>query len=391
METIRIGVFGLGHYGLARLRLLQRVKGYRITAIGDPIPGTHERALAELEDHDGLLTYSRYEDLLADPNVDAVSLVMRCKEQGAMAAKAMEAGKHVCAAVPAAHTMEDCWRIVTAQEKSRLVYLLAEQHRYAGFIEAWCDLVKRGQLGRVAYCEGEYIGYKGRHRYYQDWETGEFVYPEDVANHRDVRRNWIHLMENIHYLPHNLSPILKVLDDRVVEVTGMGTNAPSYTHPEFDKQDIQAALMKTAKGTLMRMVCSFTLPTPSQTEDITYRIIGTRGSVESARSRNERPKLWFADSQMHDRANVDWRFQRTDASQEALASGHRSMDYYVQTAFRDAVLGVKPLEFDVYRAVDTAAPAILAANSIREGSTLMEVPDFRPNALRPAGQMPETI
>jgi hypothetical protein len=32
---------------------------------------------------------------------------------------------------------------------------------------------------------------------------------------------------------------------------------------------------------------------------------------------------------------------------------------------------------DVYRAVETAAPAILAAKSAREGGILIEVPDFR--------------
>ena len=94
---------------------------------------------------------------------------------------------------------------------------------------------------------------------------------------------------------------------------------------------------------------------------------------------------------MHDMADVDWRFERTDAPPEAMESGHRNMDYYVQAAFRDAVLGVTPLEFDVYRAVDTAAPAILAATSIARGGAPMKVPDFRPSASRPAGQMPETI
>ena len=87
-------------------------------------------------------------------------------------------------------------------------------------------------------------------------------------------------------------------------------------------------------------------------------------------------------------AEVDWRYERTDAPAEARSSGHGDADYYVHVEFRDAVLGVRPLEFDVYRAIETAAPAILAADSIDQGTRLMQVPEFRPSETRAAGLAP---
>ena len=86
---------------------------------------------------------------------------------------------------------------------------------------------------------------------------------------------------------------------------------------------------------------------------------------------------------MHGFAEVDWRYEREDAATGARGSGHGDADYYVHTAFRDAVLGVRPLEFDVYQALDTAAPAILAADSIARGTQLLQVPDFRPVPVGP--------
>ena len=80
-------------------------------------------------------------------------------------------GKHVNMEVPAAHTMEDCWRIVTAAERTGRVYQLAEQTRYWGFVDAWRDLVAEGRLGRVTYCEGQYIGYYGTRQFFQDYKT----------------------------------------------------------------------------------------------------------------------------------------------------------------------------------------------------------------------------
>ena len=58
-------------------------------------------------------------------------------------------------------------------------------------------------------------------------------------------------------------------------------------------------------------------------------------------------------------------------------------------AFRDALLHGKDTGFDVYHAVETAAPAILAADSIDQGSQPLRVPDFRPGPHRPAGQAPK--
>jgi predicted dehydrogenase len=386
VEQIRIAVVGLGHRGLGWFRLLDQVPGYRITALCDPIVALHERALARLKQPDEMKTYRRYEDVLADRGVDAVALTLRCREQGALAAQALEAGKHVNAEVPAAHTIEDCWRIVTAVERSGLVYQLAEQTRYWGFVEAWRSLVADGRLGQITLCEGQYFHYMPD-RQFQDPTTGMFYLPHEAASHPEAKPTWMSAMPPIHYLPHELSPMLKVLDDRVVEVTAMSTRSPSYAHPEIAQPDMQIALMRTEKDAILRMGASFAQPHSHQNYHW-YHVLGTRGKVEWKRAEHDSPKLWLADFHMHDLADVDWRYARTDAPPEARGSGHGDADYYVHAAFRDAVLGVRSLEFDVYRAMETAAPAILAAESIAQGSTLLGVPDFRPSAARPAGQMP---
>ncbi|MYG23226.1 MAG: Gfo/Idh/MocA family oxidoreductase [Gemmatimonadetes bacterium] len=388
MNEIRIGIAGLGHRSRHWINTLLKIPGYRITALYDWIEPLHDRALSLIEYRNDVRVFRDYEDFLAYEGMDAVGRVVRRKDQGAMAAQALEAGKHVNMEVPAAHTMEDCWRIVTAAEHTGRVYQLAEQTRYWGFVEAWRDMVAEGRLGRVTYCEGQYIGYYGTRQFFQDYKTGQQYSVEELSAHPDAEPTWLHVMPPIHYLPHELSPMLKVLDDRVVEVTAMSTASPSYSHPEIDQPDIQVALMKTEKDRLLRMVTGFTQKIPSRRGHHWYQIIGTRGCVEWKRSEKGRSLMWLADSQMHDLAEVDWKFERTDAPAEAQGSGHGDADYYVHTAFWNAVVGNKPLEFDVYRAMETAAPAVLAAESIARGTELMKVPDFRPNETRPSGQMP---
>ncbi len=388
MDEVRIGIAGLGRRALGWIRLLQKIPGYRITAVYDWIEPLQERALAEIPYRSEVKVFSKYEDFLAYSGMDAVGLCVRQKEQGQMAVAALEAGKHVNSEVPAAYRMEECWQIVTLVERTGLVYSLAEQTRYWGFVDGWKRLVDEGRLGKVTYAEGQYVHYAGPGRWFQDYRTGQHRAIEELPDHPEAEPTFLNVRPPIFSASYDLSILLKVLDDRVKEVTAMSTRRPSYTSPKIAAPDVQVALMKTEKDTVIRMLNSFNLPRPHG-DYHWWQMIGTKGSLEWRRSLRDKPKVWFADTQMWDWAEADWRYERTDAPPEVRGSGHGDADYYVHAHFRDAVLKGAPLAFDVYRAMDTMAPAVLAVDSIEEGGRVMQVPDFRPSASRPAGQMPK--
>ena len=102
----------------------------------------------------------------------------------------------------------------------------------------------------------------------------------------------------------------------------------------------------------------------------------------------EKPKLWVDGWQLQQPIELTCDMFPTDAPPEAEGSGHGGLDYFVFAQFADAVLRGVPPELDVYRSVETAAPAILAAQSIAEDNRTLDVPDFRPNAQRQPGEMP---
>jgi predicted dehydrogenase len=388
MDEIRIGLAGLGHRGLHWLRTLDRMDGYRVTAICDWIEPLHATARDAMQDASDVTSFADYDEMIQSDVIDAVALCVRRLDQGALAAKTLRAGKHVSAEVPAAHTIDDCWDIVTAVEQTGNIYQLSEQTRYWGFIDDWRRLVSSGELGRITYCEGQYIGYYGTSQFFQDFKNrGDQYAIEELDDHPEAEPTVLHAMPPIHYLPHELSPMLKVLDDRVVRVVGMGTRSPSYSHPEIAQPDIQVALMKTAKDTVLRMAVGFTQPGPHD-DHHWYNLLGTRGRAEWRRSPNDQGKLWSLDRDSDQMVNMDWSMARRDAPEEAAGSGHGDADYYVHATFRDALLHGKALPFDVYAAMDTAAPAILAADSIDGDSVPFDVPDFRPGPQRQPGCRP---
>ncbi|WP_161606177.1 Gfo/Idh/MocA family protein [Microlunatus speluncae] len=370
---IPIAVVGLGPRALGTwIPSLLRIPGYRVVSVCDRIGPLVDRAVAAIPYP--VRTATDYAEVLADPGVEAVALVVRSPEQGAMAAAALEAGKHVHAEVPAAHTIEDCWRIVRAAAASDRVYALAEQTRYWGFVEEWRKLVAAGELGHPTLCEGQYFHHLPGDKLV-DPATGEFYGPDNAPP--QAVPTWQQRMPPIHYLPHELSPMLKVLDDRVTEVVAMSTRPTSYAHPTLDQPDMQVALMKTEKDTILRMAASFAQPHPHG-EWHWYHLSGTGGRLEWRRAAQDQPKLWLSSDPDAGLRDMDWGYERADAPNEAVGSGHGDADYYVHASFRDAVRGVSDPELSVYQAMETAAPAILAAESIKLGGQPQLVPDFRP-------------
>jgi hypothetical protein len=100
--------------------------------------------------------------------------------------------------------------------------------------------------------------------------------------------------------------------------------------------------------------------------------------------------MWLADHQMGDWAAMPWSTDIIDASAEAKASGHGGADYYAVVTWLNAIRDNTTPPLDVYKSIETAAPAAAAIESIKRGTQLVKVPDFRPNAQRAKGAEPAT-
>src|SRR5688572_19269915 len=78
----------------------------------------------------GLALYGRYEDLLEADACDAVFLATPIQAHVSQALAALDAGKHVLVEVPAATTVEDCWRLIEAVERAGTTFMMAENYCY---------------------------------------------------------------------------------------------------------------------------------------------------------------------------------------------------------------------------------------------------------------------
>jgi predicted dehydrogenase len=100
--------------------------------------------------------YSDYNELLKDPNVDAVHINSPIPDHAPQALAALKAGKHVACTVPMGISVEECQQLVEAQKASGKVYMMMETVVYAREYLFAKELYDRGVIGKIQFLRGSH-------------------------------------------------------------------------------------------------------------------------------------------------------------------------------------------------------------------------------------------
>lgn len=381
MKQVRLGLVGCGGRGIGVTKLFKKHPDCEITTVMDRFTACAQRAAAELGLPESNI-YTDFDEMLRDAPLDALFIGSDPTVQVELACRAMEAGIHACTEVPAAFSLDECWALVRTVEKTGCKYQLMEQTRYWGFVDVWKQMYDRGEFGHICLAQGEYVHYSRDWGYWTDTETGEILNGFEPPKDRNVEPHWRFrvLGDPIYYLPHTLSPLLKVLDDRVVKVSCLGTRKHSYTYPDeiLPWRDIEYALMHTAKDTVLLAGAGFSLPHGLRDEQTVchwYEVRGTNASVTSPRYIGDGYHIWRQGMRSYE--DIDLSTFALGADEAQRESGHGGADFKPADTFIRSILDDTQPPMDVYLSVETAAPAIVAAESARQGGALLDVPDFR--------------
>ena len=121
MERLRIGVIGLGWFGEIHCETIVGVPSLELAALCTRTP---ERLAAMSAKFGVAKTYRDYRDLLADPDIDAVSIVTMWDQHTEPALAALAAGKHVFLEKPIALTPEDADAIIRGANESGRLFMV---------------------------------------------------------------------------------------------------------------------------------------------------------------------------------------------------------------------------------------------------------------------------
>ena len=151
-RPIRVAIIGLG-FGAEFIPIYQNYPGVEMYAICR----RSRRGLDECGDRYGIATrYTEFEDVLGDPNVDAVHINSPIPDHGPQSIAALKAGKHVACTVPMATGIDDCRAIVEAQRASGKIYMMMETVVYSREYLFAKELYDKGELGRIQFLRGSH-------------------------------------------------------------------------------------------------------------------------------------------------------------------------------------------------------------------------------------------
>ena len=110
--------------------------------------GARDKTLNDCGEKWGIKSrYTDFQQLLQDPNIDAVHINSPIPDHAAQSIAALKAGKHVACTVPMGTTIEECRQIVEAQRQSGKVYMMMETVVYSREYLFVKELYDKGELG----------------------------------------------------------------------------------------------------------------------------------------------------------------------------------------------------------------------------------------------------
>jgi predicted dehydrogenase len=312
---VRWGVLGVAKIATEKvIPAMQRGKWSEVIGIASRSLDKAQAAAAKL----GLArAYGSYEELIADPEIDAVYNPLPNHLHVPLSIKALEAGKHVLCEKPIALTSEEGQLLVDAGKRFPDLKLMeAFMYRHHPQWVLAKKLLTEGQIGRPLTIQ-----------------TVFSYFNNDPSNIRNVAEWGGGGLMDIGCYPISLSRFLFGEPDRVI--------GELEYHPEYKTDHIASAILHFSDNRTSTFTCS--------TQMVPYQrvgIFGTTGRIEIEIPFNAPPdrpcRMWLANGRLSsqiDLATCDQYTIQGDLISEAILKGTA-----VPTPIEDAVGNMKVIE-----------------------------------------------
>jgi len=383
---VRVGFVGTGLQGTGHVHNLTRIPGVKVVALCDIRERNVNRA-ADLVEKSGqprpeLYTRGEYDwkRLCARDDLDLVYTATPWNWHVPICLEAMKSGKHAATEVPAALTVEDCWKLVDTAEETGLYCQMMENCCYGRSELMVLNMVRQGVLGEIVHGECGYMhdlrGIKLGGSHEGDWRW-KFSIPAAANN----------------YPTHGLGPVAQCMDinrgDRFVYLTSMsspplGLNEWAQKHLAQDdprrknhylQGDVNSSLIQTEKGRTIVLQHNCNLPRPYSRINI---VEGTKGIFEGYPDRVyiegvSPAHTWEEAEKYYPKYDHPLYKEMTDKSKGA---GHGGMDYIEDYRMIGALMKGRMPDQDVYDAVAWSCIVELSQTSVHHKSKAVDFPDF---------------
>lgn len=254
MNVQKVGVIGVGGWGENHIKTYVDSPLTELVAVCDVNSERADRIAAEYRVPN---VFPDYRDLLAMPDVDAVSIVTPDFMHAEITLAALAAGKHVLLEKPMATSIEECVSIREAVAASGCMFMVDFHNRWNPPFAKAKKAIEDGEIGRLLYA------------YYRLQDT-IFVPTKMLSWAGQSTVNWF-------LASHCLDTLMWLFDD-VIETVYTVSRSEVLKSKGIDTPDFYASVVQFRNGGVATLENGWVLPnTAPNIIDFKTEMIGTDG------------------------------------------------------------------------------------------------------------------
>ncbi|MFC5450567.1 Gfo/Idh/MocA family protein [Paenibacillus aestuarii] len=269
----KIGVIGLGSISDLHLQSYHRSEEAELYAACDMNGGRAEEKAAKY----GIPhVYTDYKELLANPDIEAVSICTWNNSHAEISIAALRAGKHVLVEKPLCRTVEEALQVQAAVRETGKKLMVGFVRRYDSNAQLVKRFIDQEELGEVYYAKASCIRRLGN-------PGGWFADP-DRSGGGPVIDIGVHVIDLCWYMMGRPKPVsisantYKKLGNRANVRNLSFYKAADYDPTVNGVEDMANALIRFDNGASLFVDVSFTLH--AKKDEISVKLYGDKGGVE---------------------------------------------------------------------------------------------------------------
>lgn len=395
IERVRIGVIGLRR-GLMHVKCALGIEFAEVVAVCDVFEAraTTAAEMCERERGKRPAVYSGtehvWEQLVDRDDIDIIYVATPFAWHVPMALRAMERGKHAFVEVPAAITVDDCWLLVNASERTQRHCVMLENCCYGENELFVLNLVRAGVFGHLHHAECAYIH-----------DLRELLFK--LESEGDWRRDYYTKLNGNLYPTHGLGPVAQYLGidrgDRCEFIVSMSSvesgltqyrnvkrpNGNRHSEEVYVCADMNTSLIKTKLGRTIMVQHDVVSPRPYNRINALSGTGGTfcdypaRLALNDPRAhglQSDGAHAWLGEKDM---ARMREKFTHPlwrNLGERAKGSGHGGMDFVMNWRHLQCVHEGWTPDSVVYDAATWSSVFELSTRSVAKLSMPQTFPDF---------------
>jgi len=222
------GIIGCGMIANFHAKAIADIRGAKLAACFDMFPAAAERLASQT----GCKAYGDLDKLLADPNVDIVTICTPSGSHQEPAVAAAQAGKHVIVEKPLEVTLKRCDSIIAACERAGVALATIFPSRFHESSQLLKQAVDQGRFGRLTIGDA-YVKWYRTQQYY---DSGAWRGTWKLDGGGALMNQAIHSVDLLTWL---MGP--------VAEITA---HTATLAHERIEVEDVAMATLRFGNGAL---------------------------------------------------------------------------------------------------------------------------------------------